>query len=310
MAVAAEQAQVQTAQLEQKKERSATKKSSATNRRAALLSAQQSKAAADVNKAKALAKAKQDQLESMREIADTKLAAHEYRREEAIECKLSKLEKQAEHAKQVRRNKGTTMTEADNKLIEQASEKKPEQFDMLPERKPSPSPQKSAVQMRLESRAEAAAQRPGTSEDLVAEKLTKAEERKRIIEADKIAALASHAERVAAVQETQKAKVAEETALRRASLDHSLQVASARKERRLAADAEKASVEYTKAVELSAQLKDATGSAKQTIQTNLDDKLEKAERRRECPSTDFSTLSPSRCFLHESGPTHTDSQCA
>ena len=276
------------------------------------MSEQQADAAADVNKAKALAKAKQDQLESMREIADTKLAAHEYRREEAIECKLSKLEKQAEHAKQVRRNKGSTVADDAwfTEALAQASEKKPEQFDMLPERKPSPSPQKSAVQMRLESRAEAAAQRPGTSEDLVAEKLTKAEERKRIIEADKIAALASHAERVAAVQETQKAKVAEETALRRASLDHSLQVASARKERRLAADAEKASVEYTKAVELSAQLKDATGSVKQTIQTNLDDKLEKAERRRECPSTDFSTLSPSRCFLHESGPTHTDSQCA
>ena len=160
------------------------------------MSEQQADAAADVNKAKALAKAKQDQLESMREIADTKLAAHDYRREEAIGNKLRKLEKQAEHAKQVRRNKGSTVTEADNELMKQVSEKKPEQFDMLPERKLSPSPQKSAVQMRLESQAEAAVQGPGTSEEIVAAKLTKAEERKRFIEADKVAALASHAEKV------------------------------------------------------------------------------------------------------------------
>jgi hypothetical protein len=274
------------------------------------MSEQQADAAADVNKAKALAKAKQDQLESMRETADAKLAAHEYRREEAIETKLSKLEKQAEHAKQVRRNKGTTATEADNELIKQASEKKPEQFDMLPERMSSPSPQKSAVQVRLESQAEAAAQGSSSSAQVVADKLTKAEERKRIIEADKVAALAIHAEKVAAVQEQQKAKVAEETALRRASLDHSLQVASSRKERRLAAEAEKASVEYTKAVELSAQLKDVTGSAKKTIQTNLDDKLEKAERRRGCPCTNVSALPPCRCLLHRSNIEHTSSQCA
>ena len=86
------------------------------------MSEQQADAAADVNKAKALAKAKQEQLESMRETADAKLAAHEYRREEALDIKLSKLEKQAEHAKQVRRNKGTTATEADNELLAQSQE--------------------------------------------------------------------------------------------------------------------------------------------------------------------------------------------
>ena len=254
------------------------------------MSEQQAEAAADVHKAKTLARAKQEQLQTMRETADAKLAAHEYRREEVIESKLSKLEEQAEHAKQVRRKKGSTITAEDNEVRKQISEKKSEQFDMLPERKLSPSSRKSAIQSRLESQAEASSKSLDSPEDVISDKLTKAEERKRVLEADKVATLASHSAKVAAVQEMQKTKAEEQSALQRASLDHSLHVASARKERRLAAEAEKASEEYTKAVELSAQLKDVTGSAKKASKTNLEDKLEKAERRRECYCTSFAIM--------------------
>ena len=278
-AVAKEQAQIHAELLAQKK-KSVEKKSAATTRRAALLAEQQAKAATDVLKAKARAQAKKEQLQSLRETADTKLAAHEYRREEAIESKLTKLEKQAEHAKHVRRKKGTVVTDEDawfTEALKKAADKKPEQFDLLPERKLSSPPRKSAVQVRLE--AQAAARSPTSPKDIT-DKLIKADERKQQLQADKVAALASHAEKVASVKESQKLKEEEKTAMHRASLDQSLQVASARKEQRLAAESEKAGADYVKAIQLSAKKKELMGSAKKLTQGKLNGKLENAARRR------------------------------
>jgi hypothetical protein len=309
-AVAKEQAQIHAELLAQKK-KSVEKKSAATTRRAALLAEQQAKAATDVLKAKARAQAKKEQLQSLRETADTKLAAHEYRREEAIESKLTKLEKQAEHAKHVRRKKGTTVTDEDSELIKKAADKKPEQFDLLPERKLSSPPRKSAVQVRLE--AQAAARSPTSPKDIT-DKLIKADERKQQLQADKVAALASHAEKVASVKESQKLKEEEKTAMHRASLDQSLQVASARKEQRLAAESEKAGVDYVKAVGLSAQLKEETGSAKHDTQASLDDKLEKAERRRTssytCPTLISVFLRVSRATMSDSAGANLRTHCS
>jgi hypothetical protein len=77
--VAKEQAQIHAELLAQKKT-PVEKKGAATTRRAALLAEQQAKAAADVRKAKPRAQAKKEQLQSLRETTDTKLAAHDYRR--------------------------------------------------------------------------------------------------------------------------------------------------------------------------------------------------------------------------------------
>ena len=272
--VAAEHKATEAALIEEKK-KGAEKVHAAASRRASLLSELQAKAAAEVLKAKALAQAKKEQTESLRETAETKLAAHEYRRDEAIESKLTKLEEQAEHAKQVRRNKGTTITDEDNALKQKAAEKKPEQFDMLPERKAS-SPHKSAVQIRLEAQAE----KDPTSPEDVDKKMSLASARKQSLQADKTAALAMHSQKVTQVQQSQKTKEEEDAVSRRATLDECLQVASARKKSRLAAESEKAGVDYIKAVNLSGRLADEAGSVKKESLANLDNKLQNADRRR------------------------------
>ena len=275
--VAAEHKATEAALIEEKK-KGAEKVHAAASRRASLLSELQAKAAAEVLKAKALAQAKKEQTESLRETAETKLAAHEYRRDEAIESKLTKLEEQAEHAKQVRRNKGTTITDEDEwfkEALRNTAEKKPEQFDMLPERKAS-SPHKSAVQIRLEAQAE----KDPTSPEDVDKKMSLASARKQSLQADKTAALAMHSQKVTQVQQSQKTKEEEDAVSRRATLDECLQVASARKKSRLAAESEKAGVDYIKAVNLSGRLADEAGSVKKESLANLDNKLQNADRRR------------------------------
>lgn len=150
------------AQVEARRSLDAADAMAAAQRKVELASAkvteamQQSSAAgaAEVAKAKALAQAKKDQLETMREIAENKIAAADSRRHELAQAKLGKLEALSEHAKQVRKTKGSTpargMVVAENK---KASIAAPVQFDM-PVRSPV-LPEKSPVQTRLEERSAA-----------------------------------------------------------------------------------------------------------------------------------------------------------
>jgi hypothetical protein len=157
----------------------------------------------------------------------------------------------------------------------------------------SPSPQKSAVQVRLESQAVAtAADQSAKPNDLDSwkDKQIQAEERKQALQDEKVAALASHAQKVSSVKKAQKCKEETQAAERRASLDHSIEAASCRKQQRLAAGAEKAGAEYTKAMQLSAKKKETMSSTKKETQCKLTGKLQNAKARRALFTAQTETL--------------------
>ena len=276
-AVAAEQKQLKEAALSEKK-KALDAKAAAEKRRMSMLSEQQAKAAAEVSKAKQRAAAKKEAIEQQREDAETKAAAAEYRRAEAMEAKLTKLEEHAEHAKQVRRNKGSTLTEEE---LKQAPKEIPEpvQFDILKRQAATPSKSPSAVQARLEARASATKSPLRTNKEWD-EKHLQASARKQKLEADKAASLAKTHEKVSEVQQQQKEKTAQTIVKSRASLNQSQHDAAERKEKLLAEEAEKAGKDYAKAVEISTMQKEVTGSAKKQTREKLDTKLQQAERRR------------------------------
>ena len=275
-AVAAEQKQLKEAALSEKK-KALDAKAAAEKRRMSMLSEQQAKAAAEVSKAKQRAAAKKEAIEQQREDAETKAAAAEYRRAEAMEAKLTKLEEHAAHAKQVRRNKGSTLTEEE---LKQAPKEIPEpvQFDILERQAATPNKSPSAVQARLEARASATKSPLRTKE--WDEKHLQASARKQKLEAEKAASLAKTHEKVSEVQQQQKEKTAQTIVKSRASLNQGLHDAAERKEKLLAEEAEKAGKDYAKAVEISTMQKEVTGSAKKQTREKLDTKLQQAERRR------------------------------
>lgn len=122
----------------------------AGQRRAKLLAEQKMKAATEVAKAKLLADAKRQQQLELRVKNEDKLAAAEARRLEIHHQLACKLAESDEHARQVRRNKGSTPART-TVNAEKKIDVPGVAFDM--DVRSPPSPNKTPVQMRLEERA-------------------------------------------------------------------------------------------------------------------------------------------------------------
>lgn len=147
-------AEQQTALKKQKTEQAISgielRANEAGQRRAKLLAEQKMKAATEVAKAKLLADAKRQQQLELRVKNEDKLAAAEARRLEIHHQLACKLAESDEHARQVRRNKGSTPART-TVNAEKKIDVPGVAFDM--DVRSPPSPNKTPVQMRLEERA-------------------------------------------------------------------------------------------------------------------------------------------------------------
>jgi hypothetical protein len=147
-------AEQQTARKTQKTEQAISgielRANEAGQRRAKLLAEQKMKAATEVAKAKLLADAKRQQQLELRVKNEDKLAAAEARRLEIHHQLACKLAESDEHARQVRRNKGSTPART-TVNAEKKIDVPGVAFDM--DVRSPPSPNKTPVQMRLEERA-------------------------------------------------------------------------------------------------------------------------------------------------------------
>lgn len=147
-------AEQQTALKKQKTEQAISgielRANEAGQRRAKLLAERKMKAATEVAKAKLLADAKRQQQLELRVKNEDKLAAAEARRLEIHHQLACKLAESDEHARQVRRNKGSTPART-TVNAEKKIDVPGVAFDM--DVRSPPSPNKTPVQMRLEERA-------------------------------------------------------------------------------------------------------------------------------------------------------------
>ena len=247
--------------------------------------------AAEVAKAKELAQKKKDQLQSMRETANNKLAAAESRRDELAKEKLGKLEALSERAKQVRKTKGSTpgrgMAVAENK---KASAAAPMQFDM-PVRSPV-MPAKSPVQIRLEERSAAYAVvdvcDAAYDAAEIEQKEIDAAKRKQELTQAKVAAAAEKNRRIAeAAQQAREAKEESLSALEIKPTARHIEAAN-RRLSMLAEQVEKNANHFEKAKQTATAKKSESESLETDHAESLKGKLADAEMRRALMSAEKS----------------------
>lgn len=152
--VAAAQKAEETENIEAMKRAVAQKEGAARRRADELLIHRAEKGKAEVEKAESLSAAKKQQLEAMRRTLEEKHGLAESRKEEQHLLKMDKLAELNARAKQVRKNKGTSVAKgtaaAENK---KAAVLSPVQFDMFETRaEAANSPARLAFEARLKSR--------------------------------------------------------------------------------------------------------------------------------------------------------------
>ena len=197
---------------------------------------------------------------------------------------MGKLEALAEHAKHVRKTKGSTPA-ASTVFAEakKASLEEPVQFDM-PVRSPGPMPDKSPVQIRLEERTAALSVvdvcDAAYDEAEFEQKLLDAGKRKQDLTAAKVSA-ASEKNRKAAEMALQAREVKAATlAALEAKSVAKVEGAESRRESLLAEQVDTNAQHFQKAMLLSAKKKEVLDSAKKDTQEKLVDKMTDAESRR------------------------------
>lgn len=218
--------------------------------------AQQAKAQAAAAKAAAIASEHAAQLQQLQQASSTKLDAAEFRVAELAQEKLSKLGQLASHARQVRKNKGSTPSRSTAVAEKVTAAAAPVAFEIDIKTAPL-SPKKSPVQIRLEQRAATAVQCGGGGRSAVVEEGVR---RRLSLIDEKTKTLSDKNQRTSDVVKRKLADEASETQALQAKLSARQSAADGRRGARLTALVKKASSHFEHARTI-AQVKSKTVEA-------------------------------------------------